>query len=133
MEDNKNNLPTEETVRQMLMVQASELEIRKAEIHADAADLNNQKEIALKAIETQSKDRAGDRDTFQRESTKSKLFIFGLVLVFVFVICFLVVHGHKDLVTTLLVEAAKVLLGAFGGAGVAVYYLKRNSKISDDF
>lgn len=133
MASDNDDAPTEETIRQMLVVQASELEIRKAEIHADAADLNNQKEIALKAIETQSKDRAGDRDTFQRESTKSKLFTFGLVLVFVFVICFLVVHGHKDLVTTLLVEAAKVLLGAFGGAGVAVYYLKRNATASQEF
>ena len=119
-------------MRQMLVVQASELEIRKAEIQADAAGLNNQKEIALKAIETQSRNRAGDRDAFQRESTKSKVFIFGLVLVFVFVVCFLVLQGHEDLVKTLLIEAAKILLGAFGGAGVAVYYLSRPTPDSDD-
>ncbi len=122
MSDEKDELPSEETVRHMLSVQRSEIDVRRSEIQARAADLDNQKEVALASLQAEKEDRAGQRETVERESTKTKRFIVSLVMMLLIFIGTLAWLGHADAIFGILNEALKYALGGLGGVGLTTYY-----------
>lgn len=120
------------TTRELVEFQKEELQLkyREFDIIADeirvrAKDLENQKEVAMKTIEAHVKNNEQEQQALTTESTKQKIFIFGLVLVFVVFAGFLVTHGHIGLLERLITGA----IFAFGGSGITIIYFmrKRNS------
>ena len=120
MSDNDNKLsPETEVVKEMIAVQAKELDVRLKEVGVETENLQNQKEVALASIEAQVQDRIDDRRMSSWESTKSKYFIVAVLFILCFFILILVAQGQAAMAQKLFEIAAAGGLGWLGGYGYA--------------
>ena len=111
----------EGAAREFIEVQKKELEVRLQEIQAKSRDLDNQKEIALTAINAQKEDRKESRETYQAESTKTKIFTLLLILLLVILTPLALVWlGQSAFAEEYIKYILAIGFSAFGGYGFAI-------------
>lgn len=126
----ENQLDTE-IITEFISLQKAELTVKKDEVAARSAELNNQKEIALVSIDAQKHDREQQRETSERESLRNKLFSVSVLLTILVFIGFLVIKGYAEDVFVLLGELLKYGLAFLGGSGLTIVYFNKKSKEND--
>ena len=99
--------------------QNKELEVRQQEIQIKSKNVDNQKEVALSAIQAKKYDRQESRKTYERESTKTKVFILVIVIALALFSLILVWLEYASLAEEIIKYALTATLGAFGGYGYA--------------
>ncbi|MDD9841778.1 MAG: hypothetical protein OXU76_03830 [Alphaproteobacteria bacterium] len=111
-----------EAQKQELQLKYRELDIVDKGIQAREKDLENQTKVALKNMDVIATDREQERQVFGKESVRQKIFVFGLVVLFIIFACFLVIFGHIELLKDLITFGI-AFVGGFGYS----HYLRRNS------
>ena len=128
LENHNNKKTKEDVISEILDVQTKELEVRELEVQANAHESANNKEIALASIHAQKEDRKETRFTYERESTKNKLFAGAVLLVVILFVGFLIIYGEKDFAKNLVDSLLKIGVGFVGGYGIAYKVKSKNQK-----
>lgn len=103
----------------LIETQNKELEVRQQEVQVKSRDVDNQKELALSAIQAKKYDRQESRKTYERESTKTKVFVLAVIIVLAVFSLVLVWLEYVSLAEEIIKYALTATLGAFGGYGYA--------------
>lgn len=110
---------SDETVKQFLALQNTELEVRKKELENQDKNSGNQKEVALKTIEAQQ----NDRESARRNEQLQFYVIAGCLLFAMIFLCsvlvYLIKSDHADIALEVGKFLASVGLGFAGGWGWA--------------
>src|SRR5947209_6287041 len=99
---NQSNLPQVqqqpfpiELVAKFLDNQTEQIKLQHRELDIRAQSEGHQHEYAKELLHTQATDLKGQRDHIKGESSKTKLFAFGVVLVIATLICVLAYSGKE--------------------------------------
>ncbi len=110
-----------EVAREFLRLQNKDLEIRQQEIQAKSKDFDNQKEIALAAIDAQKEDRRETREIYKSVSKTNKITAIILAALLVVLIILLSFLGYPSLAE----KAIIYIIGLASGGGVTYGYVIR--------
>ncbi len=97
----------------LIETQNKELEVRQQEVQVKSKDVDNQKELALSAIQAKKYDRQESRKTYERE------FVLVIIIVLALFSLVLVWLEYVSLAEEIIKYALTATLGAFGGYGYA--------------
>lgn len=108
-----------ELIDKFLINQAEQIKLQHKELDIRAQSETNQHEYAKELLKTQATDLEDDRTFRGDESTKLKYFILAIIVILVFLICFMVYIGKESIALEIVKALIYLIAGALGGLGYA--------------